>query len=282
MTQSHWRPIDGVNLKMLSAARAPAHYAAQWLARAGYAFVPPKPDSSHTNVGWDDALDGFTTHPLKGDLRLGLKIPHLSLVLMEGKAISASFPLDGRTETDVRAWLGKEMSARGLDAKALDKPLPYELPADPIAKGGPYRVAENAKGLVVLAAWFGNANASLGRIREAHNKGKLQASPVRCWPHHFDLATLILLDGDPEKGRSINVGLSPGDGTYDEPYFYITPWRFPDRAKLPLPPPIGHWHTVGFTAAVALASSILESTDPQKETEAFLDAAVEGSLKLLG
>ena len=282
MTQSHWRPIDGVNLKTLSHARAPAHYAAQWLARAGYAYVTPKSDLSHTNVGWDDALDGFTTHPLKGDLRLGLKIPQLSLVLMEGKAVSTSFSMDARTEADVRAWFGKEMSARGLDAKALDKPLPYELLAHPNAKGGAYNVTENAKGLVTLAAWFGNANASLGRIRESHNKGKLQASQVRCWPHHFDLATLILLDGDPEKGRSINVGLSPGDGTYDEPYFYITPWPFPDRAKLLLLPPIGHWHTEGFTAAVALASSILESTDPQKETEAFLDAAVEGSLKALG
>ncbi len=281
MTQSHWRPIDGVNLKTLSAARAPAHYAAQWLARAGYAYVPPKPDSSHTNVGWDDALDGFATHPLKGDLRLGLKIPQLSLVLVEGKAIS-SFPLDSRTDADARAWLDKELSARGLDAKALDQPLPYELPAHPIAKGGAYRINESAKGLVTLAAWFGNANASLGRIREAHNSGKLQASPVRCWPHHFDLATLILLDGDPEKGRSVNIGLSPGDGTYDEPYFYITPWPFPDRAKLPLLPPIGHWHTLGFTAAVVLASSILESTHPQKETDVFLDAAVAGSLKALG
>jgi hypothetical protein len=281
MSKSHWRPIDGVNLKTLSAARAPAHYAAQWLARAGYAYVPPKPDSSHTNVGWDDALDGFTTHPLKGELRLGLKIPQLALVLIEGKATS-SFAMDGRTDADVRAWLGKEMTARGLDAKALDKPFPYELPAHPIAKGGAYGASGNAKGLVTLAAWFGNANASLGRIREAHNKGKLQASPVRCWPHHFDLATLILLDGDPEKGRSVNVGLSPGDGTYDEPYFYITPWPYPEQAKLPPLPPIGHWHTEGFTAAVALASSILESTDPQNETEAFLDAAVEGSIKALG
>ena len=281
MTQSHWRPIDGVNLQTLNAARAPAHYAAQWLARAGYAYVQAKPDSSHTNVGWDEAHDGFTTHPLKGDLRLGLKIPQLSLVLTEGKAIS-SFPMDGRTNADARAWLGKEMSAHGLDAKALNKPLPYDLPAHPIAKGEAYRASENAKGLAVLAAWFGNANASLGRIREAHNKGKLQASPVRCWPHHFDLATLILLDGDPEKGRSVNVGLSPGDGTYDSPYFYITPWPTPDRAKLPMLPPIGHWHTKGFTAAVALASSILESTNPQEETEAFLDAAVAGSLKALG
>ena len=174
------------------------------------------------------------------------------------------------------------MSARGLDAKALDQPFPYELSVHPIAKGGAYRTAENAKGLATLAAWFGNANAALGRIREAHNKGKLQASPVRCWPHHFDLATLILLDGDPEKGRSVNVGLSPGDGSYDEPYFYITPWPYPERAKLPALPPIGLWHTVGFTAAVALASSILESTDPQKESEAFLDAAVEGAIKALG
>ena len=44
MTRSQWRPVDGVNLQTLSQARAPAHYAVQWLARAGYAYVPPKAD----------------------------------------------------------------------------------------------------------------------------------------------------------------------------------------------------------------------------------------------
>ena len=68
----------------LRKGRLQAHYAVQFLGRAGRAYVPPQPDDSHTNMGWDDMLDGFTTHGLKGDLRLGLKIADLTLVLFGG------------------------------------------------------------------------------------------------------------------------------------------------------------------------------------------------------
>ena len=81
MARPAWRPISGVDFGGLREARLEAHHAVQWLARAARAFVPPQPDDSHTNLGWDNALDGFVTHPLTGDLRLGLRITPLILVL---------------------------------------------------------------------------------------------------------------------------------------------------------------------------------------------------------
>ena len=86
------------------------------------------------------------------------------------------------------------------------------------------------------------------------------APTVRCWPHHFDLATLFALEaGDPETARSVGVGLSPGDGSYAEPYFYCTPWPAPEN--LPEPPGPLHWHTQGFTSLVCPASRVDVSTD---------------------
>ena len=282
MSGSHWRPLQKIDFGRLREARAHAHQAVQWLARAAYAYIPNRPDHSQSNLGWDDALDGFVTHPLKDGLRLGLRIPDLALVCLDGQGkAAATLALDGRREQDARAWLGEQLSARGLEARLLDTTkLPYEIPTHALASGAAYDAAGQAPALRELAAWFANANSAIDRVRAAAAR-EFKASPVRCWPHHFDLATLIVVAGEAESGRSVGVGLSPGDPSYDEPYFYITPWPYPDQAKLADLPSLGHWHTEGYTAAVARAERILGARNPRSETDAFLDAAVAASIKAL-
>src|SRR5882757_2926040 len=94
---SAWRLLQGVDQRAQREARLEAHYAVQWLARTARAFVPPRPDDGHTNLGWDDALGGFTTHPLPDGARLGLALAPLTLVLLgAGNETQTSFALDGR------------------------------------------------------------------------------------------------------------------------------------------------------------------------------------------
>jgi hypothetical protein len=276
-----WRPIGGVDAGRLRAARLQAQRAVQWLARAARGFVPPQPDDRHTNFGWDDALDGFCTHPLKGDLSLGLGMTHLTLLLM-GASVTQSFVLDGRTDADARRWLGTQLDVYGLDARALDAKAPYEIPASAQA-GGAYDIEGLAEALSDLAAWFANADRSLGRVRDRLSARGLAPWPVRTWPHHFDTATFTLLErGSGEHARSsVNAGLSPGDEHYEEPYFYVSPYPYPDPRKLPPLPAPGHWHTSGFTAAVAPASRILAAADREAASEAFLDAAVAAAVAAL-
>ena len=285
MTALDWAPISGADFARLRDARVQAHYAVQWLARAARAYVPAKPDDGHTNLGWDDVLGGLETHKLQG-ARVALKFAPLSLVILEGKdsAPSRIFPLDGRKEADARAWLGEELGHLGLDARLLDTEPPYKIPVHKLSAGAPYNATPIADALRDLAAWFSNANRSLGRIREAMETRKLDASPVRCWPHHFDLATLISRDKTPgtvESARTVGVGLSPGDEHFGEPYFYVTPWPYPPPEKLLPLPKIGGWYAKKFTAAVVPAHRILAAQGRQSETEQFLEAAVEASLKAL-
>jgi hypothetical protein len=276
-----WRPIGGVELSRLRAARLEAHHAVQWLARAARGFVPPQPDDRHTNFGWDDALDGFSTHPLKGDLNLGLGMTHLTLVLRGASTAQQSFVLNGRTDADARQWLGTQLGACGLDARALDAKAPYDIPARARA-GGAYDVGGLADALSDLAAWFANADRSLGRVRDQLSARGLAPSPVRTWPHHFDMATLTLLGRDnAEHARSVNAGLSPGDEHYEEPYFYVSPYPYPDPRKLPPLPALGYWHTSGLTAAVAPASRIFAAADREAASAAFLDAAVAAAVAAL-
>ena len=279
MTSVTWRPLRGVEQGRLSEARVQAHYAAQWLARAARGYVAARPDDSHTSLGWDDAFGGFATHALPDGARLGLKIADLTLVLLGAKAGDPSeiFPLFGRRDADARGWLGRQVSAKGLDAKALDAPSPYEIPAHAIANGAAYADAGLAEFLSELAAWYSNAHAMLGSIREDIVARKFSAPPVRCWPHHFDLDTLATIAAD----RTVGVGFSPGDEYYNEPYFYISVYPEPDAAALLRLPAIGHWHQKDFIAAVAPASRIVAAKDQATEVAAFLHAAVEGAIKLL-
>jgi len=229
-----WMPLRGVDQRRLSEARLQAHYAVQWLARAARAYVPPQPDDEHTNLGWDGALDGFTTHPLKDGAWLSLKITDLTLALHvgEGSTHVQSFSLDRRSDAQARQWLSEQLGARGLDAHALDAPSPYDMPAHAISQGAAYGPAGLSDALDELAAWFGNAALLLGSIQRQMIGRKLAASPLRCWPHHFDLATLTTLPArNPDATRYVGAGLSPGDEYYDEPYFYVSVYPEPANAR---------------------------------------------------
>ena len=282
--ESDWMPLRGIDQGRLSEARLQAHYAVQWLGRAARAYVPPQPDDEHTNLGWDGALDGFTTHPLKDGAWLSLKITDLTLALHvgEGRTQVQSFSLDGRSDAQARQWLSEQLGARGLDAHALDAPSPYEMPAHAISQGAAYGPAGLSDALDELAAWFGNAALLIGSIQRQMIGRKLAASPARCWPHHFDLATLTTLPArSPDATRYVGAGLSPGDEYYDEPYVYVSVYPEPDPAALTRLPTLGHWHLRDFVAAVATAHKILAAKNPQAETDEFLRAAVDGAIKIL-
>jgi hypothetical protein len=271
-----WRKVEDVDWRALREARLQAHYAVQWLARAARAYVTPGPDDRHTNLGWDDAIAGPTTRALPPGTVLGLNISDLTLNLWGGPRVagSQSLGLEGRRDADIRQWLGRHLAATGLDAEALDAPSPYQMPEHPIGRGAPYGVAGLAAALAGLVAWYANADRVLGEARQRILARGIDAPPIRCWPHHFDLDSLIAL-GSGAGACTVGIGFCPGDEYYDQPYFYVSRYPPPDVAVLPSLPPVGHWHTHRFTAAVAVADRIVEASDQQAVIEAFLRAATE-------
>ena len=101
---------------------------------------------------------------------------------------------------------------------------------------------------------------------------------MRCWPHHFDVASLITLDAgaDAEEARTIGVGFSPGDGSYDQPYFYVTPWPYPEADDLPSLAGGAHWHTEGWIGAVLTAERVISvPADGQRRA---IGQALEGGV----
>ena len=279
-----WRPLlRGVDTAKLSEARLQAHYAVQWLARLARAAVPAQPDDSHTNLGWDDNLDGFATHALADGARLALRVSDLTLLALDrnGAQTAQPFPLIGHDDAAAREWMGRTFAAYGLGAAALDAPPLYAMPNHAIAQGGLYG-GDIGAALKELATWFANGQGAIDKLRRAMAGYGRDAPAPRCWPHHFDLATLISFPLQRSATTAyVGVGLSPGDHYYDEPYFYLSVYPAPDPSALPPLPPLGHWHVEDFTGAVATAAAIRASTRPEADTDAFLAAALEDTLALL-
>ena len=144
-----WRAVPRMDFHRLHEARLQAHYAAQWLARAARATIPKRSDDSHMNFGWDHGFGGLVTHELPDGSRLGLRIGDLTLAFLDKAPVELS--LDGRTDTEVRAWLAGQMAARGLKGD-VGAALPYEMPHHVLELGARYSLEELVPAFGVLWA----------------------------------------------------------------------------------------------------------------------------------
>ncbi len=268
----HLGAVEAVTVKE---ARLYAHYAVQWLARAARAYVPTLPDDSHTSLSWLPNSQTLVTQELPSGDKLGLIFSDLAFVVAGPEGPRDIIELDGLTDAEAGGWIAEQIETMGLDPDGLTKPLPYGLPEHALAKEGAYEAIDSAVGLRELASWYGCAHSLLLKITEQFEEIQPGPSPVHCWPHHFDIATLISFErGNPETARSIGVGLSPGDETYNEPYFYVNPWPHLDPKRLPVLPSIGEWQTQNFVGAIAKASRIAQFEDQEAEIIEFLKTAI--------
>jgi hypothetical protein len=269
-----WSMLRNPEPTTLAAARALAHRAVRWPARAALANLAPTPDDSHTALAWDSDKAALLTQPLKKDVRVGLRVGVLELVFVKGSDTEA-FSLATNTDAEAGAWLDARLAREGLEPASGTK-LPYDMPALSFA-----RAVDEPPRLAALAGWFAAGAEVLEELRAKYKR--LRPGPSRCWPHHFDIAMVVDLDREKEKhARAIGVGLSPGDDYYAQPYFYLSPYPKPDTENLPALPPGGRWHTHEFFGAVATAVDVLALPEPAGGLMKILDAAFEECRKRLG
>jgi hypothetical protein len=167
--------------------------------------------------------------------------------------------------------LDSESAERGRGAYTLARH--YDIPEHAVARGE--RFSPALKDLEELSRWFANGASTLEQLRSAEPG----ASEVRCWPHHFDIATLITLG--PEV--TVGAGIEPGDVYYEEPYLYVN--ARPQPRGRALPETLaggGFWHTHEWIGAVLPASRL----DPngaaqQKQCVQFLESAVATCKRLV-
>lgn len=267
----------------LGLARALVHRAVQFPTLAARANLDPVADDSHSNLGWDNDRQAFVSQPLRG--RSGacaviVSLSPLSLIIEDGDGGLDQFSLHGSSTHDTHAWFEGALSRSGLTS-ASTVVLPYELPTD-VAAVDRFNTDGLTEQLNALAGWYSLANASLTKFVGELGDLEPGPSPIRCWPHHFDIATYVgLEEGDFETARGVGVGMSPGDDAYGQPYFYINPWPHLDPTSLPDLPPPGHWHTSGFVGAIATGKEVLTLPDINAGLSQFISGAFSvGRVKL--
>ncbi len=268
MTTS-WQVIGTVNPAALGPSRIQLHSAAQLVAAVGKALAHPEPDDSHTSLDWDSERNAFVgvkvNHP---ESQAWLDVPTLTLSLSARGGSVKKLELGGQSLGEAFEWLKATLQDQGASPERLSMiGDPFQLPDSVFDQMDKFDGSQRAE----FAEWarqYGNGKLILEELR----KKRPGFSAPRVWPHHFDVGSLWA----PKPGQSIGIGLSPGDRSYDEPYWYITPSPHPGLDKLPPLEAGGSWHTQGWVGAVLPASRITGKSGSEQEdqVERFVESAV--------
>jgi hypothetical protein len=250
------------------------HHAVQLVAAVGRSLVPARADDGHTSLVWHSRRRAIEGEQVLGPRRwwAALHPDDLSLgVLVEGKEVGL-VALAGRTKSEAFTWLVDQARAQGAPVEKLKLDAPYTIPAHAVGTGAAFAVPGDGS-CAELRRWFANADPLLGDVAD----GWAGSAPVRIWPHHFDIGTVLPLGPAGGEGApTLGVGLSPGDEAIAEPYFYVTPWPVPD--PLPDLPAGGQWHREGWTGAVLTGTEVVSAGDGAVQSgaaRAFLTRTVE-------
>ena len=270
---STWRPLGAVAPTALVDARMQLHHAAQVANAAAISLLRPEADDSHTAFTWDTSLGALVAREIARPraMRFALHVADLTLLQLVGDALVAGYPLAGRTQAEALAWVQERITAAGGDGASVSMQRHFAIDGAAPDAMRPWRAADGAAR--ELAAWWANASQLLTEIGERETA----AGPVRCWPHHFDIATLLSEPRAADGTRhTIGIGLSPGDEYHAEPYWYVGPYPHPRVDRLP-PLRAGSWQTRGWFGAVLTGSEVVAAGDgvaQERLTRAFVEEAL--------
>ena len=259
------QPLGSVAPTDLVKIRIALHHAVQLIASAGHNLAKPQPDDSHRSLQWEPELLAFRGVLLEGDFFVRVRAVEFIVELVK---------VDGQTFADLdleyspliesllvlQSFMPVPEGRRSFGFAQLDPTLPdAEFMARSLDIGPLDHRTE-------LALHYGHAYEILKGICA----DETDAAPIRAWPHHFDIATTL---PGPAKGSTIGIGLSPGDESYEEPYWYVRPSPLtPNATEKALPKP-WQWHTKGWTGMVLPMSRLFKAA-----TEKTRDSKVRATL----
>jgi len=272
-----FEPLDLVD------ATAELHWAIQLLASAGQTFAEPSGDDRHRAVVWAAELSAFVGAPFAAayPLRVAIRPADLTLLILDrtGEAV-AVLPLPGESLDEAHEWIGLAAATYLGGAPPLLERPEYDMPVHPLQNGARFSTAIRPE-LGALAALYGSAAEMIETVVSERS----DASDILCWPHHFDIASLLTVqrDQDGEATKTIGVGLAPAGAGISTWYWYVSPWPAPDPAALP-PLDVGGWSAGEWTGAVLEGEAVtaLPPAERAEAVRAFLRSAIEASFTALG
>lgn len=242
---SNWQHLEAVDRASLRGAQDDLHHLIQFPAGANISFRKPADDDSHTNLKWSRQHRAFRSKSIGDDdvfkVAARFDVPGL-LVIDADRAVVAEKAAAGNTMDDLQSWLSQSLFELGLNVGRFTMEKHYSIPTSELDDDQPFQL-EHTKAYIEFSRLYGNADLVLKWLRKSWE----DASKVRCWPHHFDIATLIPATETDGAFQSIGVGMAPADMMVDEPYFYVSPNPLSDASNLstdalPEFENLGTWH----------------------------------------
>ncbi len=241
---SKWWELASHPRDSLNAAWREVHLAAQPTAELARAFAIPEPDDSHTAFEWisgQSITDGYFRSGLietpRGAVRAALRIFDMTLFLInaDGDVYDELVLSPAQEESPVATpevtleqafgWvLTTVMNLFDIPVRQATQ-ASANLPDHPVSKGEPFG-APNQLALVELVRLYSNTASLLNAMSNALENDHESTGRVLCWPHHFDLARLFVLERDAagEMTRTLGIGLTPPDSLSESGYWYVSPW----------------------------------------------------------
>jgi hypothetical protein len=270
--RADWQIVGNIGAPELERSRVQLHSAAQLVAAVGKALAHPEPDDSHTSLEWNSERNSFAgvkvSYPA---LQAWLEVLTLTFVVA-GSDGAKRLELNGHTLGEAFQWLRTTLQEQGGEAARLNNVGDRsQLPDGVFGAADKFNAVDRA-GFAEWSRQYGNADLLLREVK-AMEPG---FSAIRVWPHHFDIATLGTLSQGKDAQKTIGAGLSPGDSSYNEPYWYVTPWPYPDAKNLAPLDGAGTWHTQGWVGAVLPTSRIVRENSAEQQTQVrkFLQSAI--------
>ncbi|HEX8945581.1 MAG TPA: hypothetical protein VF785_20745 [Gemmatimonadaceae bacterium] len=269
-----WQAVDPNRGRDLVDARLQLHHAAQLATAFGISYLAAQADDSHTNLEWIESIGALASKSAGSPaVRVAVRPNALAILILDANAnVTATYLLDGRTISDAAEWIRGQLTERGFDAARYTLKRHYQIPTHALDSGAAFRASQPAL-FGELARWYSNAAATLEQFASVTPN----AAPVRCWPHHFDIATIV----EVAQGKTVGLGMEPGDEYWQEPYFYTNMYPSPN-ADVPRPELGGNglWNTRDWVGAV-LPSSRLGTTNQHVQVDDFIRTAVSACKRIL-
>lgn len=282
MSSHSWEHLGVVTPHDLVEPTLELHWAVQYLASMGQTFAEPSADDSHRAMAWNAGLKAFVSAPMAGayPFRVALRPADATLVLIDRTdAELGALPLAGVRRDEGYEWLATGLATYlGGAPPAIERPE-YDMPEHAVSSGARPFSEPTAGGS--LEALYDTAAETLLHLTTRRS----DASSVLCWPHHFDIATLLTIDDGSTDGitKTVGVGMAPMGGGYDSWYWYVTPYPYPDPEHLGDLSGSARWHTDGWTGAVLQGSDVVAAAPDEREAivRAFVEEAVDAATEAL-
>lgn len=234
------------------------HQAAQYIAAAGKSFLDQLPDDSHTNMRWDPNASALVGRPLDEakEISLALNYASYSLEFVDTHVdVLASLYLGGSRHDAILFWIQEQADVLGI-AGDFDFDLHYELPYPAMEMDMVFPEEDNNE-LELLSEILTHAQNAMQTVLDPI----AAAQEIRVWPHHFDLASMIITGVEGNMiTSSIGLGLAVPDPMVDDFYLYTSAWKR-DGISLDNMPTLsmGTWKSPDWNGAVLPATELTES-----------------------